>query len=62
MEIDHLAITCASLDDGAAWAENRLGVVAGEMHHRRGESLSVGVGDDERNARINRGDGGIGGA
>ncbi len=26
MEIDHLAITCASLDEGAAWAEERLGV------------------------------------
>ncbi|EYD78285.1 hypothetical protein Rumeso_00114 [Rubellimicrobium mesophilum DSM 19309] len=26
MELDHLAITCASLEDGAAWAESRLGV------------------------------------
>ena len=26
MEIDHLAITCASLEEGAAWAEERLGV------------------------------------
>jgi Glyoxalase-like domain len=26
MEIDHLAITCASLPEGAAWAEERLGV------------------------------------
>ena len=25
MELDHLAITCASLPEGAAWAEERLG-------------------------------------
>lgn len=26
MEIDHLAVTCASLEEGAAWVEQRLGV------------------------------------
>ncbi|HVG48427.1 MAG TPA: VOC family protein [Rubellimicrobium sp.] len=26
MQLDHLAITCASLADGTAWAEERLGV------------------------------------
>lgn len=26
MEIDHLAVTCASLDEGAAWVEHGLGV------------------------------------
>jgi methylmalonyl-CoA mutase len=26
MELDHLAVTCASLTEGAAWAEERLGV------------------------------------
>jgi hypothetical protein len=26
MELDHLAVTCASLDEGAAWAESLLGV------------------------------------
>ena len=26
MELDHLAITCASLEEGAAWAKSRLGV------------------------------------
>ena len=26
MQLDHLAVTCASLEEGAAWAEERLGV------------------------------------
>jgi hypothetical protein len=43
-------------------AEDRFAVRAGEMHDRRREPLSVGVGDDERDARINRRDGGVGGA
>jgi catechol 2,3-dioxygenase-like lactoylglutathione lyase family enzyme len=38
MEIDHLAVTCADLDEGAAWVEARLGVPldGGGRHARFG--------------------------
>lgn len=38
MEIDHLAVTCADLDEGAAWVEARLGVPTepGGRHDRFG--------------------------
>lgn len=38
MRLDHLAIVAASLEDGVAWAEDRLGVVlgAGGKHPRYG--------------------------
>ena len=49
MEIDHLAVTCASLDEGAAWVEERLGVPLepGGRHERFGtwnRLLSLGPG------------------
>ena len=49
MQIDHLAITCASLDQGIAWAEERLGVPLdpGGRHERFGtynRLLSLGPG------------------
>jgi hypothetical protein len=49
MELDHLAITCASLEEGAAWAEERLGVPLepGGRHDRFGtwnRLLSLGPG------------------
>ena len=49
MEIDHLAITCASLEEGAAWAKARLGVPLerGGRHARfatRNCLLSLGPG------------------
>lgn len=49
MEIDHLAITCASLDEGTAWAEALLGVTLepGGRHERFATSnrlLSLGPG------------------
>ncbi|SHI38583.1 VOC family protein [Wenxinia saemankumensis] len=38
MKLDHLAVVCADLDTGAAWAEDRLGVPlrAGGRHARFG--------------------------
>jgi hypothetical protein len=38
MELDHLAITCASLEEGTAWAKERLGVPLepGGRHDRFG--------------------------
>ena len=49
MEIDHLAVTCANLDEGAAWVEERLGVALdpGGRHDRFGTHnrlLSLGPG------------------
>jgi catechol 2,3-dioxygenase-like lactoylglutathione lyase family enzyme len=49
MEIDHLAVTCADLDEGAAWVEARLGVAPepGGRHARFGtwnRLLSLGPG------------------
>ncbi|TNC71647.1 VOC family protein [Rubellimicrobium roseum] len=49
MELDHLAVTCASLEEGAAWAEERLGVSLdpGGRHDRFGtwnRLLSLGPG------------------
>lgn len=49
MELDHLAVTCADLDEGAAWVEARLGVPleAGGRHERFGtwnRLLSLGPG------------------
>lgn len=49
MELDHLAVTCASLEEGAAWAEERLGVPLepGGRHDRFGtwnRLLSLGPG------------------
>jgi hypothetical protein len=49
MEIDHLAVTCAELEEGAAWVEARLGVPleAGGRHERFGtwnRLLSLGPG------------------
>ena len=49
MDIDHLAITCASLAEGAAWAEERLGLPLepGGQHARFGTHnrlLSLGPG------------------
>jgi catechol 2,3-dioxygenase-like lactoylglutathione lyase family enzyme len=49
MELDHLAITCASLEEGTAWAEERLGVPldSGGRHDRFGTHnrlLSLGPG------------------
>lgn len=49
MELDHLAITCASLEEGTAWAEERLGVPLdpGGRHDRFGTHnrlLSLGPG------------------
>lgn len=49
MQIDHLAITCASLAEGVAWAEERLGVPLdpGGRHNRFGTHnrlLSLGPG------------------
>lgn len=48
-QLDHLAILCASLDDGAAWLEERLGVPLdpGGRHERFGTHnrlLSLGPG------------------
>lgn len=49
MQLDHLAVTCASLEEGAAWAEARLGVPLepGGRHDRFGtwnRLLSLGPG------------------
>jgi hypothetical protein len=49
MEIDHLAVTCAALDDGVAWVEKRLGLSLepGGRHARFGtwnRLLSLGPG------------------
>ena len=49
MQLDHLAITCASLEDGTAWAEERLGVPLepGGRHDRFGTHnrlISLGPG------------------
>ena len=49
MQLDHLAVTCASLEEGAAWAEARLGVPLepGGRHDRFGTHnrlLSLGPG------------------
>jgi hypothetical protein len=49
MELDHLAVTCASLDEGAAWAESLLGVPLeqGGRHDRfvtHNRLLSLGPG------------------
>jgi catechol 2,3-dioxygenase-like lactoylglutathione lyase family enzyme len=49
MELDHLAVTCASLDEGTAWAEEKLGVPfeQGGRHDRFGTHnrlLSLGPG------------------
>ena len=49
MQIDHLAITCATLDQGTAWAEERLGLPLdpGGRHERFGTHnrlLSLGPG------------------
>ncbi len=49
MELDHLAVTCTSLEEGAAWVEERLGVPLdpGGRHDRFGTHnrlLSLGPG------------------
>lgn len=49
MEIDHLAVTCADLDEGARWVGSRLGVALepGGRHERFGtwnRLLSLGPG------------------
>jgi hypothetical protein len=49
MELDHLVVTCASLEEGAAWAEDLLGVPLeeGGRHDRFGTHnrlLSLGEG------------------
>ena len=49
MEIDHLAVTCASLPEGVAWTEARLGLTLapGGRHERFGtwnRLLSLGPG------------------
>jgi catechol 2,3-dioxygenase-like lactoylglutathione lyase family enzyme len=49
MELDHLVVTCADLEEGAAWAEERLGIPLdpGGRHDRYGtwnRLLSLGPG------------------
>lgn len=49
MELDHLVVTCASLEEGVAWAEQRLGLPLdpGGRHERYGtwnRLLSLGPG------------------
>ena len=43
-------------------AHNRFATAGGNVHDRGRQPLPLRIGDDERDARINRGDGGIGGA
>jgi hypothetical protein len=49
MELDHLAITCATLDQGAIWVEKALGVtlLSGGTHARYGtHNRLLGLGPD----------------